>query len=261
VPTTQLSQGTADQVFLAARLGLVRLVTGDRRPPLILDDPFVTFDDDRARQSLELLRELAADFQVIYLTTTDRFDDIADVVVELPGPDARDEATDVEAELEAAEAEHEFAVRQEAIARSNGHGAESDGLVDAVEAPARAEAEASQDMVSEGGPVESPADSTTGAEEPRHLAAEAADALPSAEASDAAPQPWWMASKTFMPAPLAEPEPVASPEPVAAAEPVAEEPVAEPEPEAAPGDTSTGAGRGFASAEAGRPDSSLSWER
>ena len=47
VDVDQLSQGTADQLFLAARLGLVRLVTLDRRPPLILDDPFVTFDAPR----------------------------------------------------------------------------------------------------------------------------------------------------------------------------------------------------------------------
>ena len=41
-----------DLVYLVARIGLVRLVTGDRRPPLILDDPFVTFDDDRATRAL-----------------------------------------------------------------------------------------------------------------------------------------------------------------------------------------------------------------
>ena len=46
VPVTDLSQGTLDVVYLAARLGLVRLVTGDRRPPLVLDDPFVTLDDE-----------------------------------------------------------------------------------------------------------------------------------------------------------------------------------------------------------------------
>ena len=40
------SQGTLDLVYLVARLGLVRLVTGDRRPPLVFDDPFVTLDDD-----------------------------------------------------------------------------------------------------------------------------------------------------------------------------------------------------------------------
>lgn len=81
-----LSQGTIDLVYLVARLGLVRLVTGNRRPPLVLDDPFVTFDDARATRSLELLRELARDFQVIYLTTSDRYDAAADAVVALEGP-------------------------------------------------------------------------------------------------------------------------------------------------------------------------------
>ena len=90
VPVTALSQGTLDLVYLAARLGLVRLVTGDRRPPLVFDDPFVTLDDARAVRALELLREIATDFQVIYLTTSDRYDSAADAVVELPGPTALD---------------------------------------------------------------------------------------------------------------------------------------------------------------------------
>jgi uncharacterized protein YhaN len=90
VAVSELSQGTLDVVYLAARLGLVRLVTGDRRPPLILDDPFVTLDDVRARRALALLREVSADFQVIYLTTSDRYDAVADRVVELAGPTALD---------------------------------------------------------------------------------------------------------------------------------------------------------------------------
>jgi len=90
VPVTDLSQGTLDTVYLAARLGLVRLVTGDRRPPLIMDDPFVTLDDERAPRALELLREVSADFQVIYLTTSDRYDHLADKVVVLDGPTAAD---------------------------------------------------------------------------------------------------------------------------------------------------------------------------
>ena len=93
VDVRDLSQGTLDQVYLAARLGLVRLVTGDRRPPLVFDDPFVTFDDARATQAIELLRELAGDFQVIYLTTSDRYDSAADAVVELPAPVSVDEGT------------------------------------------------------------------------------------------------------------------------------------------------------------------------
>jgi DNA repair exonuclease SbcCD ATPase subunit len=104
VPVTSLSQGTLDVVYLAARLGLVRLVTGDRRPPLVLDDPFVTLDDDRAARALALLRELAADFQVIYLTTSSRYDKLADRVVELAAPTARDERSDDASEEPATEA-------------------------------------------------------------------------------------------------------------------------------------------------------------
>src|SRR6185369_3622647 len=88
VDVTSLSQGTLDIVYLAARIGLVRLVTGDRRPPLVLDDPFVTLDDERAKRALELLKEISSDFQVIYLTTSTRYDETADKVTVLPGPTA-----------------------------------------------------------------------------------------------------------------------------------------------------------------------------
>ena len=86
VAASRLSKGTIDQVFLAARIGLVRLVTQGRRPPLILDDPFVTFDDTRAARAALLLREISSDFQVIYLACSNRYDGLADSVVELPGP-------------------------------------------------------------------------------------------------------------------------------------------------------------------------------
>jgi uncharacterized protein YhaN len=90
VPVSALSQGTLDLVYLIARLGLVRLITGDRRPPLVFDDPFITLDDARATRALELLKGMAGDFQVIYLTTSDRYDVAADAVVELLGPTAVD---------------------------------------------------------------------------------------------------------------------------------------------------------------------------
>ena len=94
VPVASLSQGTLDLVYLTARLGLVRLVTGDRRPPLVLDDPFVTLDDTRAARALALLKQVASDFQIIYLTTSDRYDSAADAVVELPGPTAVDDGVE-----------------------------------------------------------------------------------------------------------------------------------------------------------------------
>ena len=94
VPVGSLSQGTLDLIYLVARLGLVRLVTGDRRPPLVFDDPFVTLDDTRAARALDLLKRVASDFQIIYLTTSDRYDSAADAVVELPGPTAVDEGVE-----------------------------------------------------------------------------------------------------------------------------------------------------------------------
>ncbi len=94
VPVRSLSQGTLDLVFLVARLGLVRLVTGDRRPPLVFDDPFVTLDDGRAARALGLLKSVATDFQVIYLTTSPRYDEVADAVVLLDGPTSVDTGAD-----------------------------------------------------------------------------------------------------------------------------------------------------------------------
>lgn len=98
VDVRALSRGTIDQVYLAARLGLVRQVTQGRRPPLIFDDPFVTFDDERARRSAELLKRLASDHQVIYLTCSERYDEVADRVIELPSPIATDLGQDEPAE-------------------------------------------------------------------------------------------------------------------------------------------------------------------
>ena len=82
----------------------MRLVTQDRRPPLVFDDPFVTFDDERAGRAVEMLRDLAADFQVIYLTTSTRYDHAADRVVVLPGPTVVDAGAEDEPEpVEAAD--------------------------------------------------------------------------------------------------------------------------------------------------------------
>ena len=86
VPVERLSQGTIDQVYLAARIELVRLVTQERRPPLIFDDPFVTYDDERAARAVDLLRGVAGDHQILYLTTSTRYDAVADKVIELPAP-------------------------------------------------------------------------------------------------------------------------------------------------------------------------------
>lgn len=78
-----LSRGTVDQLYLAARLSLVDIICDNRRPPLLLDDPFVTFDDRRLARAMEVLRDFSRGQQLIIFTCGDHYDQYADRVVEL----------------------------------------------------------------------------------------------------------------------------------------------------------------------------------
>ena len=64
-----LSQGTADQLYLAVRLAVCQLVLPQDDPcPLVLDDALANFDDARCAQALELLRELGRERQILLFT-------------------------------------------------------------------------------------------------------------------------------------------------------------------------------------------------
>jgi len=80
----ELSRGTVDQLYLAARLALLDLLYRDAKPPLLLDDPFVKFDPDRREQAMALCKEIAQEHQVLLFTCHDDYDAAADWVVELP---------------------------------------------------------------------------------------------------------------------------------------------------------------------------------
>lgn len=64
-----LSAGTYDLMYLAVRLAVCQLALpeGDECP-LILDDPLVNFDEEREKQAISLLKELAKKRQVILFT-------------------------------------------------------------------------------------------------------------------------------------------------------------------------------------------------
>lgn len=79
-----LSRGTVDLVYLSARLALINVLTGGKRPPLLFDDPFITFDERRRAATFTLLRELSETYQVFLFTYTRYYDDVADRVIELP---------------------------------------------------------------------------------------------------------------------------------------------------------------------------------
>lgn len=78
-----LSRGTVDLVYLSARLALVDVLAEGKHPPLLLDDPFVTFDERRRAAAARLLRELSHTYQIFLFTSTRHFDEGADRVIEL----------------------------------------------------------------------------------------------------------------------------------------------------------------------------------
>jgi len=68
-----LSQGTADQLWLAVRLAVCDLaLPGEELCPLVLDDALVHFDDRRLASALGLLEELARRRQMILFTCHNR---------------------------------------------------------------------------------------------------------------------------------------------------------------------------------------------
>ena len=76
-----LSGGVIDEFYLAFRLALAKLIFGDKKPPLILDDPFVNFDSVRLANTLDFFKTLASDYQIIIFTLGDLYDKVADNII------------------------------------------------------------------------------------------------------------------------------------------------------------------------------------
>lgn len=62
-----LSKGYQSVVDLCVRFALIDTLFTQEKPFIILDDPFVNMDKDKVGKSLELLRKVANDYQIIYL--------------------------------------------------------------------------------------------------------------------------------------------------------------------------------------------------
>jgi uncharacterized protein YhaN len=64
-----LSDGTRDQLYLALRLAALDYhAERAEAMPLIVDDVLLTFDDPRARVSLELMADLSTRYQILFFT-------------------------------------------------------------------------------------------------------------------------------------------------------------------------------------------------
>lgn len=66
-PAAAMSCGTVDQMYLALRLAMCRMLL-PKDAPLLLDDALVNFDNDRCNAALELLKEESGRRQVILFT-------------------------------------------------------------------------------------------------------------------------------------------------------------------------------------------------
>ena len=68
-----LSQGAADQLYLAVRLAICDMVLpAEKRVPLILDDALTSFDDDRLRAALDYLLAESEKRQILLFTCQKR---------------------------------------------------------------------------------------------------------------------------------------------------------------------------------------------
>ena len=67
--TDELSRGTAEQLYLALRFGLIEQFARSAEPlPVVMDDILVNFDRRRAGHAASAIRDLAMRHQVIYFT-------------------------------------------------------------------------------------------------------------------------------------------------------------------------------------------------
>jgi uncharacterized protein YhaN len=82
VPVTGMSEGSRDQLYLALRLAALEIqVEQGYRMPLIADDLFINFDDERTAAGLKVLGELSRHTQIIFLTHHDHLVPLAQKVL------------------------------------------------------------------------------------------------------------------------------------------------------------------------------------
>lgn len=77
IPASRLSTGTIDQMYISLRLSALNEMT-DEAMPIILDETFAYFDNDRLANILKYLNNNFKENQIIIFTCSDREKDILD---------------------------------------------------------------------------------------------------------------------------------------------------------------------------------------
>lgn len=77
IPADRLSTGTIDELYLSLRIAIMRELT-EQNMPIILDEAFAYFDDERLTNILEYINTEFSEKQTIILTCTNREKNIMD---------------------------------------------------------------------------------------------------------------------------------------------------------------------------------------
>ncbi|MDU7964763.1 MAG: hypothetical protein E7J22_11355, partial [Clostridium perfringens] len=67
-----LSSGTYDQIYLALRLGIIDIIFEDKKVPIILDESFTQYDDNRLKTMLDIIYKRVYRNQIILFTCQKR---------------------------------------------------------------------------------------------------------------------------------------------------------------------------------------------
>ena len=79
ISANRLSIGTIDELYLSLRLSMIDEISNEKMP-IILDEAFAYFDDERLKNCLIFLAEKSKEHQVIILTCSNREKQILDSV-------------------------------------------------------------------------------------------------------------------------------------------------------------------------------------
>ena len=79
LPINRLSTGTIDQMYLALRLSALSEISNEKMP-IILDETFAYFDDERLCNILQYIKEEYSEYQILIFTCSDREKEALDKV-------------------------------------------------------------------------------------------------------------------------------------------------------------------------------------
>jgi len=75
---SELSRGTAEPLYVALRFGFIKNISQTLALPILVDDGFVNFDENRKEAVYKLLKEMSQYVQILYFTFDDKITDYVD---------------------------------------------------------------------------------------------------------------------------------------------------------------------------------------